>query len=162
MARGGRPNAADPRFDDVVYAIRQGKTEEVAALLLVIGLDAGDGYLRTALIWATFYGDVDILRWLLQQGADIDRQDRNGYCALHFAGQEKQLVCAALLLEHGASLELADRHGNTPLWTAIFNAKGDCQLVNLYLEHGANPDHVNIYQKSPRELMTTIGGFLIP
>lgn len=126
-------------------------------LLPQVGIDACDGYQRTALLWATFYGSVDILSWLIDNGADVNHQDRNGYCALHFARQEKQLACAELLLKHGADLELADRHGNTPIWTTLFNAKGDLRLVNLFTQKGCNLDHQNMYQKAPRDLLNAFG-----
>jgi ankyrin repeat protein len=157
MARAGRPNKSAPRLDDVIYNIQLGNLAEVEKYLPELGIDASDGYLRTALLWATFYGSVSILNWLLDNGANANHQDRNGYCALHFAGQEKQLACAQLLLQHGADLELADRHGNTPVWTALFNAKADFQLANLYIQHGCNLDHVNLYQKTPRELLDGFG-----
>jgi hypothetical protein len=32
-------------------------------------------------------------------------------------------------------------------------------LVKLYVQHGANMDHVNKHQRTPRQLAETIGGF---
>ncbi|QJX48981.1 ankyrin repeat domain-containing protein [Hymenobacter taeanensis] len=127
---------------------------EVTQLLPAISIDACDGYGRTGLLWAAFYGNSSILNWLIDNGANVQHQDRNGYCALHFAGQEKQLACAGLLLQHGADLELADRHGNTHLDSA-FQCKG--RLSACEPLHGCNLDHVNLHQKTPRELLDGFG-----
>ncbi|WP_375434037.1 ankyrin repeat domain-containing protein [uncultured Hymenobacter sp.] len=159
MARAGRPNKSDSRVDDVVFSIRKGNALEAEQLLLQVGIDACDGYLRTALLWATFYGNPNILRWLIDKGANVNHQDKNGYCALHFAGQEKQFECAELLITKGASLELPDFHGNTPIWTALFNSKDDQRVVNLYIQNGSNLDHHNKYDKTPRQLLDTMSGY---
>jgi ankyrin repeat protein len=159
MAKGGRPNISDPRVEVITFDIEKGNIEKVKQLLLEVGVDACDGYLRTALIWATFYDNINILSWLIDNCANVNHQDRNGYSALHFAGQEKRFDCAKLLIEKGANLELADIYGNTPLWTAVFNSRGDNQLVELYVQNGANLDHINKHQRTPRQMAETFGGF---
>jgi ankyrin repeat protein len=110
-------------------------------------------------MWATLYDNINLLSWLIDSGANVNHQDRNGYSALHFAGQEKRFECAKLLIDKGANLELVDLHGNTSLWTAVFNSRDDTRLVKLYVQHGANMDHVNKHQRTPRQLAETIGGF---
>lgn len=159
MARPGRPNKSDSRIDEITFDIEKGDNERIKRLLSEVGVDASDSYLRTALIWATFYDNISLLSWLIDNGANVNHQDRNGYSALHFAGQEKRFECAKLLISKGANLELVDLHGNTSLWTAVFNSRGDTRLVKLYVQHGANLDHVNKYQRTPRQLAETIGGF---
>jgi uncharacterized protein len=90
MARPGRPNKSDPRIDEITFDIEKGDNERVKRLLAEVGVDASDSYLRTALIWATFYNNISLLSWLIDNGANVNHQDRNGYSALHFAGQEKR------------------------------------------------------------------------
>lgn len=159
MATPGRPYKSDPRVDNMISDIERGDNEKVKKLLSEVGIDACDGYLRTALIWSACYGNISLLTWLIDNGADINHQDKNGYCALHFAGQEKRLDIATMLLNKGASLELSDAHGNTPLWTAVFNAKGNRAVANLYIQKGANLDHVNKHKRTPRQMAETFGGF---
>jgi len=158
MARAGRPNKTDPRFDDVDWLIRQHDNEGVKKILSETSIEATDSYLRTTLILAALHKNVGLLRWLIENGANVNHQDRNGYSALHFAAQEKTQEAAKLLLDNGASLELADIHGNTPIWTAIFSAKGELELVKLYVQRGANLDVLNKYQKTPRQLAGTFYG----
>ena len=158
MARAGRPSKSDPRLDGVPFLIEKQDNEEVKRILTETGIDAGDSYLRTALLWAAFYDNSNLLNWLIDNQADVNRQDRNGYSALHFAAQEKRVEVAKLLLEAGAQIDVLDIHGNTPLWTAVFSAKGDMRLVQLYVQSGANLDSLNKYQRAPRQLAETIAG----
>ena len=158
MARAGRPNKTDSRFDKADWLIKQQDNEAVKKILSETGLEACDSYLRTALILATFHKNEALLTWLIANGANVNHQDRNGYSALHFAAQEKNATAATLLLDEGASLELADIHGNTPIWAAVFNAKGNTSLVKLYVQRGAHLDVVNKYQKTPREMAATMLG----
>ena len=158
MVRAGRPNKTDPRFDDVDWLIRQQDNEDVKKILSETSLEATDSYLRTTLILAALHKNVELLRWLIENGANVNHQDRDGYSALHFAAQEKTQEVARLLLDNGANLELADIHGNTPIWTAIFNAKGELELVKLYVQRGANLNVLNKYQKTPQGLVETLYG----
>jgi len=159
MARSGRPYKTDTRIENVSYHIEEGNNDKVIKLFSELGIDSSDSYLRTPLIWATFYNNIELLAWLINNGANIDHQDKNGYCALHFAGQEKSFESAKLLLDNGASINLKDIHGNPPIWTAIFNSKGDYELVRLYVLKGADLDSENKHNMSSRQLAETIAGF---
>jgi len=156
MARPGRPIKTDPRAEKIAIRIGNGNIEDLKVLLKELGIDATDGYSRTALLWTAFYGNLEMLAWLIENGANINHQDKNGYSALHFAAQEKRIRIADLLLKHGASLELRDNHGNTPLWTAVFNARKDYELVKLYLKSRANLDNVNNFGRTPRQMAETM------
>lgn len=158
MARAGRPSKSDSRFDDVPFLIEKQNNEQVKRILAETGINAGDGYLRSALVWAAFYNNTELLVWLIDNKADVNHQDRNGYSALHFAGQEKNEAAAEMLLDAGADPNVTDSHGNNPLWTAVFNAKGDLRIVKLYVQKGANLDSLNRYQKTPKELAKTVAG----
>jgi uncharacterized protein len=159
MARSGRPVIIDPRIESVSDDIENRDNDKVMKLLSELGIDSCDGYLRTPLIWATFHNNIELLDWLIKNGANINHQDRNGYCALHFAGQQKNLDSAKLLIDKGANINLTDNHGNPPIWTAIFNSKGDDKLVRLYALKGAHLDIENKHSMTSRKLAETIAGF---
>lgn len=126
------------------------------------GIDASDGDARTALIHAAAYNNIELLKWLIDQGADPDHQDRIGYAALHFAGQNMLVDVARFLLEKGANPNIQDKHGNSPLWTAVFNSVDEKGVMNLLLKHDADPDLKNKHDRSPRDLYQTIYNTDIP
>jgi len=130
--------------------------ESVKKILSETGIEATDGYLRTALILATLHKNEDLLSWLIEQGANVNHQDRNGDSALHFAGQEKNEAAAKLLLKAGADLNVVDIHGNAPLWRAVFNARDDLRIVNLYVQGGANLDGLDKYPEPFRKIIESV------
>ncbi|NKI91866.1 ankyrin repeat protein [Hymenobacter sp. 1B] len=104
-------------------------------------------------------GDAPLLQWLLPKGPALDQQDRNGWTALHVAVQGHAVDMAALLLAAGATVDVADAYGNTPLWRATFESRGRGEMLRLLLAHGANPDQPNASGVSPRQLPQTIANF---
>ncbi|OGX84072.1 ankyrin repeat domain-containing protein [Hymenobacter coccineus] len=156
MARAGRPNKTDPRFDDVNWLIRQHDNEGVKKILAETGIEATDGYLRTALILATLHKNEDLLGWLIKQGANANHQDRNGDSALYFAGQEKNEDAARMPLKAGADVNVLDVYGNAPLWRAVFNAKDELRIVKLYVQEGASLSSLDKYPEPFRKVIGSI------
>jgi ankyrin repeat protein len=154
MARPGRPRKHDPVTDDIRRCIGNADDDAAKALITSTGIDVLDGEACSPLIWASFHRRADLLRWLIDQGADVNHQDRNGYCALHYVAQEKVADIAEILLSSGAKTELRDAYGNTPLWTASFNARGDLSVVKLLVAHGASFENKNNAGKTVRDMAT--------
>ena len=88
--------------------------------------------------------------------ADINHQDRNGWTALHFAIQEKRIELTKSLLEQEAAVDLKDSYGNTPLWRATFDARGEYELVKLLISHDADPHSKNTSGRSPLDFASQI------
>lgn len=66
-------------------------------------------------------GEHDIVRLLLDRGADPNRGNDYGWTKLHQAGYGNDRALAALMLEAGARLEVSARgDGGTPLVQALF------------------------------------------
>ncbi|KAL8855889.1 MAG: hypothetical protein Q9178_007454 [Gyalolechia marmorata] len=72
-------------------------------LLLDRGADInsldGEG---TQLTNSAYKGDLETVRWLLTEGADINLQDNHDYTATHYAIEANEVEMVALLLENGA------------------------------------------------------------
>lgn len=156
MGKGGRPFKVHEDLNQLRDLIEQGNNEAVKGILKNHGVNAFDSDKRTALIWAVFFSNNDLLRWLINQGADLNHQDRNGYTGLHFCGQEQNVAIAQVLLESGADPNVKDQHGNSSLWTALFNARGHFELVKLLRDYGADPTSSNIHGRSPDDMAITI------
>ena len=158
MAHPGRPQKCDPKVDNLRSDIRLGNYDVVKATLKEFGIDATDGDGRTALINSVIENKTDFIYWLVDNGANINVQDRIGYSVLHFAGQNILVELANYFLEKGTDPNLQDIHGNTALWTAIFNAKlptDEQGVVKLLLKFGADPEIINKHGKTPNFMYQT-------
>jgi ankyrin repeat protein len=157
MARPGRPRNHEPIADDIDRAIRQGDFPMLKSLVTTATVNITDGEARTPLFVAIIENKSDVIKWLIDQGADINHQDRNGWTPLHFAVQGKQADAIALLLSRGADANLHDVYGNGPLWRAAFDSRGSYGLVETLIEAGADSNHKNKSDKSPIDFAVTIG-----
>ncbi|XP_057606286.1 ankyrin repeat and protein kinase domain-containing protein 1 [Hippopotamus amphibius kiboko] len=92
----------------------------------------------TLLHFLVAQGHLERVRQLLAHEVDVDCQTACGYTPLVIAAQDQQPDLCALLLEHGASANLADEDGWAPLHFTAQN--GDDRTARLLLDHGAHRD----------------------
>ncbi|WP_194851711.1 ankyrin repeat domain-containing protein [Nonlabens antarcticus] len=130
--------------------------DELQQLLDDHGVDAKDSDGRTALIHASFFGKDELLADLIKRGANTNHQDKIGYSALHHCSLEMRVACAQILLNNHADPNLLDEHENGPLWVALMNSKGNFKLVRLLMEHGADPEIENLYERTAEDLSETL------
>ncbi len=87
--------------------------------------------------------DLEVVRLLLNHGANPNRPDRHGWTPLHFAARSGERTVLASLLEAGADPNLGDESGITALHRYLFEGKGktrrDLDIVRCFLDHGARP-----------------------
>ena len=89
------------------------------------------GGAKTALLYATRAGHLDVTRLLVDRGASLELADSNGVTPLLSAvlnasvfrvtrnGTSDHLGIANLLLDAGANVDAMDWYGETPLWAAV-------------------------------------------
>jgi hypothetical protein len=77
---------------------------------------------NTPLIWATYSGSLDVIRLLLERGADTQVTYKKGWTPLHIAAREGRLEVARLLLEGGGDVKSKNDNGKTPLDLAMNDA----------------------------------------
>ncbi|KAK0632450.1 ankyrin repeat-containing domain protein [Immersiella caudata] len=121
----------------------------------------------TPLCIACKNGHVNIIRLLLQNGADADHRTKDGSFPLEFCldtnGGEPAAVMEALL-EFRPNLEMADDHGNTVLHN--ISNRTDVAVVKMLYTAGAQINVINKEGKSPLALAveaenTAVAKFLI-
>lgn len=89
----------------------------------------------TALHAAAYTGHLDIVRLLVENGADInDQQNESRLSVLHAAAQTNNLAEAAYLLANGARLDVTDDGGLSPIMRATL--KSYPKMVKLLRSYG--------------------------
>lgn len=117
----GSSAAAEARLADVV----EHRDRDAARALLAQGVDVNapqiDG--MTALHWAVYRDQTDMVEWLLAAGADPTVENRYGVTPLSLACTNGNSVVVEKLLEAGADPNAALPSGETALMTAARTGK---------------------------------------
>jgi len=71
-------------------------------------------------------GRTDILKLLIEKGAEMNVQTDCGKTALHFAVSNQFTDCSRLLIDAGCDANFQDSDGNTPLHLALLNRSPIC------------------------------------
>lgn len=112
-------------------------------------IDSVDRDGRTLLISSAFYNRVNILNYLIENGADICARDKMGISALHAAVISKNTHIVEILISKGIPVDIKDNFGNTPLMKAKFQ---DIECISLLLRHGADCKKKNNFGRSPYDI----------
>ncbi|KAI0878003.1 hypothetical protein GGS24DRAFT_48617 [Hypoxylon argillaceum] len=99
-------------------------------------LEVRDQIGRTPLLWAATNSNLELARFLLENGADVTAANNRGRTALHLSAEsndeEHRDDMVRLLLGHGASPEATSDGGWTPLHNAA--QSGHLSVVALLLD----------------------------
>ena len=121
--------------------------------LVAIGFLTGAISLSAAgspLIDAVKKQDVQSVRALLKQKANVAATEADGFTALHWATQRDNTQLVDLLLAAGADAKAATRYKITPLYLAAVN--GNAPIMERLLKAGADPN--GIAEEGQTMLMT--------
>jgi len=137
---GADPNALDAERYDIITIASVNDDREMLEIALAGGGNARavtSPYDGTALIAAAHRGHVEIVRALIAAKAPLDHVNNLGWTALLEAivlgnGGTRHTAVVAALVEAGADVNIADRHGTTPLGHA--RRRGYSQIARI-LEH---------------------------
>ena len=109
--------------------------------------------------YAALADDVPALEARVAAGDDPKAPDRQGFTPLHFAAQEGALDAARELLDRGATVDPQNAFGNTPLFVAVSNYRGDGSMIELLRELGADPLRANTSGQTPVGLARLITNY---
>jgi ankyrin repeat protein/beta-lactamase regulating signal transducer with metallopeptidase domain len=100
-------------------------------------VDGPDAAGWTALHCAVCGDHMDVVKFLLDNGANVNARTQNGWTPLAFVWP---VDMAKLLIANGADVRIADERGQTALHWAVNrdNHRGDKALIELLLKHGAD------------------------
>lgn len=130
-------------FDPVVYAmLERADNATIKYLISQKGNDVNkmthDG--RTYIFWAAYKGNLEMVRYLLDEGARMDVLDTHGYTVMNFAASTGQVKTELydLLLNNGAKIFDVDQNGASALLLSAPHAN-DFQLIDYFVSKGAEP-----------------------
>ena len=116
----------------------------------------------TALHYAISEKRPEMASTLLDLGADACSQDKDGMTPLHWAIEHRLFDTARELMEREPRVvHIEDKYGNQPLWTAVFNSKGDYRCIELLLDNGAAPSHRNQAGLCPLDIPRRTGNMAL-
>ncbi len=150
--------------DTALHLAAAGYRVEIIELLLAAGADpnaannhrrstplhyAADGFI-TGPAWSAAR-QVDTIRRLLDHGANIHSQDKNGATALHRAVRTRCAAAARYLLEAGADVTRPNKPGSSPFHLAVQNTgrggsgaaeavSAQCEIIKEFPSRGVSPN----------------------
>lgn len=97
----------------------------------------------SAILFAANNGHLDLLKALVEVGANIEDRSNNWKTPLNWAATWGHFPCVKYLVDVGANISSYDAKGVTPLMAAT--QKGDVEIVKYLLDQGANPVVKNVF-----------------
>ncbi|KAG7157709.1 myotrophin-like [Homarus americanus] len=114
-------------MSEFVWGLKNGDLDQVMEAVEKKGTDVNiaiEG--RPPLCLASDYGQLDIIKYLLQKGANVESTDKHGITALLAAIWEGHTQCVKVLLEAGA-----DKNGTAPDGTSYLDAAEKDEIKEL-------------------------------
>lgn len=92
-----------------------------------------DGY--TPLHRACYQNQIDMVKWLIMNGANVCALTNDGWQPIHSAAQWGRTKIFRLLIAYGANINSRTNGGNTPLHLAVTRASSNHKLIEYLLYH---------------------------
>ena len=110
---------------------------------------------RTLLHRASYFGQFEVVKLIVNRGADINIRDAKNNTALHLAAESGSVDIIKLLLDKGMSVNLTNTHGFTPLH--ISAGFGNLEATKTLIHRGAALNNVNKCGDTPLTLASRRG-----
>ncbi|MGD8536462.1 MAG: ankyrin repeat domain-containing protein [Candidatus Aminicenantes bacterium] len=110
-------------------------------------VNAKDENGRTPLHWACRGVYIEVVRFLVDKGADVNAEDSNKVVPLHSLAVRNSAEAIELLLARGADVDAKDYGANTALHHAAVNNAKDA--VALLVKKGADIESRDNYRRTP-------------
>jgi len=130
----------------LVDFVREGKRDVVLAAITSpdVDVDAATADGSTALLWATYAVDHELVGALLEAGAAADVQNHYGASPLTEAVRLGDVELVRMLLDAGADADSSNQDGQTALMLAA--SIGELGIAELLIRHGAAVNAVETFR----------------
>jgi ankyrin repeat protein len=151
-----REHPSPPNASALYYASLCGFSGLASYIICTHGEDvnAKSGYHGTPLRAASYRGHIDVVRVLLEHGANANTIDKNNPLSSAYDGRHLEIM--RLLLEHGADADaLYESDGDLVLHQA--SSDGEAEVVHLLLRHNADADARGEFDWTPLQCASLFG-----
>lgn len=139
--------------------LRQRSTLEIGLVVLCCVLAAGraaSSQKGLDLSDAVKVGSLERATSLLEEGAEVDARDKQGWTPLHNAANSGNEKLVQLLIKHGADVNAKDyQYERTPLHIAAYN--GQLAILTTLLKAQATLDNTDVNERTPLHLAVWSG-----
>jgi ankyrin repeat protein len=121
----------------------------------IVNSFSSDGF--TALHLAAFFGQAEVMQYLIEKGANVNSVARNvmKVMPLHSAAAQSNVRIVELLLDQGALVNAQQEGGFTALHAAA--QSGNLEMARLLLKHGADPNAKTDKGQTPLDITKVEG-----
>ncbi|WP_371253361.1 ankyrin repeat domain-containing protein [Orientia tsutsugamushi] len=102
------------------------------------------------LLYAAKHNYLDVVKYLIEQGVDINTQNLRGSTALHIASYNGNIQMAMFLLANNAAVDTQNVYSNTALYYAV--EQSNIEMASLLLSYGANLSFQCHFNMTPFEI----------
>ncbi|XP_044763577.1 putative ankyrin repeat protein RF_0381 isoform X2 [Coccinella septempunctata] len=152
LSYGANPVLPHPNRESTLYVCIDKDVREIAITLLehVTDLDQPIEFVRrkTAMHCAAQRGNLEVLAYLIEKGANVNATMDFGFSPLHLAVTQSDSDVVKMLLEHGADVNAANDHGETVIHWAL-NFKHCHRHIHVLLEYDVDLSAVNENGRTP-------------
>ena len=144
LKAGANPNLALLTGETPLMAAADRGSLDVVKLLLAHGANVNAKETRggqSALMWAVAEKQSEVVRALVEQGADVRDRSAGGFTPLLFAAQQGDLDSARILLAAGADVNEGTPNDGSALLVAAASGRDD--LAAFLVDRGADPNAVD-------------------
>jgi len=125
---GGPAPVSAKRADELI------KIREMLLMSPIIAIPENIG--GTPLMYAAYIGNIEVIKLLIEKGADVNARNNHNGTALMLAAQRGDLVLVKLLIEKGADPRVRHASGYTALMYAAASESSDSELIKVFLAKG--------------------------
>lgn len=129
---GANPNSSSPSGNTALQTAVFEGNYETAKFLIERGADKKQSVSWILLHRAIKMGNVDLVRLLISNGADVNERYRSGETALLAAIRNRNSEMVRLLLQSKADADIQDEYGKNALISAAY--QGDPEVVDQLLQ----------------------------